>query len=329
MSRILLANKQSIAHAAKLIKAGEIVGLPTETVYGLGADATNKNAVRAIFKAKNRPAKNPLIIHVANKKQALDYGVITKSASTMIEAFWPGPLTLILNQVKGNNISDLVTAGLDTIAIRCPAHPVMAEVIRLAKCPIAAPSANASGEPSATTPNHVAQSLGNNIDVILGAGACEVGIESTVLDLTTDVPIILRPGGITLEEIQKYLPAVQIGKGSDVNNQPKSPGQLFKHYAPSIPIRLNAIDVRKGEALLSFGSIKFMGIVGGGSAKDLKEDSVRSLSDEGDLEEAAKNLFTMIRDLDNENNNSIAVMNIPEKGIGIAINERLRRAAEG
>ncbi len=328
MSRIVLANQKSIKEAANKIKDGDIVVLPTETVYGLGADATNKNAVERIFKAKNRPAKNPLIIHVENMDSAQKYGEFTKQAKILADAFWPGPLTMILNQKDGHDICNLVTAGLSTIAIRCPAHPVMRDVIKQSNCPIAAPSANNSGEPSATTPQHAAQSLGDNIDMILAAGACDVGLESTVIDLSGDVPTILRPGSVTLENIQEYL-SNEIMNETKQNQSPKSPGQMFKHYAPSIPVRLNAVDVNEGEALLAFGSIKFMGIKTGGNARDLPEYAFRNLSENGDLEEAAHHLFMMLRDLDTPENKAIAVMNIPHQGIGVAINERLERAAKG
>lgn len=328
MSRIILANPQSITQAANKIRGGDIVVLPTETVYGLGADATNKLAVEKIFKAKNRPSKNPLIIHVENLESANKYGEFTKQAKLLADAFWPGPLTIILNQKKGHGICDLVTAGLSTIAIRCPSHPVMRDVIKQSYCPIAAPSANNSGEPSATTPHHAAQSLGDNIDMILAAGACDVGLESTVIDLSGNTPVILRPGSVTLNDIQEYLPETIMGQDIK-SNSPKSPGQMFKHYAPSLPVRLNAVDVKEGEALLAFSSIKFMGLNKGGSVKDLPDYAFRNLSENGDLEEAAHNLFMMLRDLDRPENNGIAVMNIPHQGIGIAINERLSRAAKG
>ena len=328
MSRIVVANKQSIIEAAEKIKSGEIVVLPTETVYGLGADATNKEAVAKIFAAKNRPAKNPLIIHVTGKEHAAQFAQLNKSAEKMMAAFWPGALTLVLEQSSQRDICDLVSAGLSTIAVRCPSHSVMQEVIKLSDKPIAAPSANNSGEPSATTPNHAAQSLGDNIDMILAAGNCEVGLESTVLDLSGNVPAILRPGSITLEDIQEFLPDVILSETAQ-EHAPKSPGQMFKHYAPSIPVRLNAVDVKEGEGLLAFGSIKFMGLEKGGSAKDLSEESFRNLSENSDLEEAARNLFMMLRDLDNVANQGIAVMNIPDQGIGMAINERLARAAKG
>jgi len=311
MSRIVVANKQSIIEAAEKIKSGEIVVLPTETVYGLGADATNKEAVAKIFAAKNRPAKNPLIIHVTGKEHAAQFAQLNKSAEKMMAAFWPGALTLVLEQSSQSDICDLVSAGLSTIAVRCPNHPVMQEVIKLSGKPIAAPSANNSGEPSATTPNHAAQSLGDNIDMILAAGNCEVGLESTVLDLSGNVPTILRPGSITLEDIQEFLPDVILSETAQ-EHAPKSPGQMFKHYAPSIPVRLNVVDVEKG-----------------GSVKDLSEESFRNLSENSDLEEAARNLFMMLRDLDSVSNQGIAVMNIPDQGIGMAINERLARAAKG
>jgi len=331
MSRIILANKNTILDVAKRIQNGEVIVLPTETVYGLGADATNEAAVAKIFKAKNRPAVNPLIIHVADQSHASQYATLNKEAEKMIAAFWPGALTLILNQVSDSPICNLVTAGLPTIAVRCPQNKVMRDVIKQAKCPIAAPSANNSGEPSATTPQHAAQSLGNAVEVILADGNCEIGLESTILDLSGDVPEILRPGSITIDQIKEYLPEVVFNSSLQNNiegHKPKSPGQMFKHYAPSIPVRLNAVDVKEGEALLAFGSIKFMGVINQGAAKDMDAESFRNLSEDGDLEEAASNLFKMLRELDTPENEAIAVMNIPDTGIGIAINERLQRAAK-
>lgn len=326
MPRIVVANNQSIIDAADLIKAGELVVLPTETVYGLGANALDGQAVAKIFEAKNRPQFNPLIIHVADVKIAEKYVEMDSRAHKLAMAFWPGPLTLILPRKEGCGVSDLVSAGLETLAVRVPAHKVMRAVMKRAGVPIAAPSANASGEPSATTPKHVAESLGERVPYILGAGVCDVGLESTVLDLSGEAPIILRPGAITAEDLEPYLGVVEIDSGN--HEKPKSPGQLLKHYAPSIPVRLNAVDIKKGEALLAFGSTKFMGIEGGGSAKDLSDIAFKNLSEEGDLLEAASNLFMMLRDLDAPENKAIAVMNIPETGLGIAINDRLRRAAQ-
>lgn len=327
MSRISIANDKSVAEAAALIRSGEIAVLPTETVYGLGANALSDEAVAKIFKAKNRPNHNPLIVHVLDEMQASQLVEVDTRAKKVMNVFWPGPLTLILPAKADNGISELVSAGLKTLAVRAPAHKIMRQVIEGAGVPIAAPSANASGEPSATTPKHAADSLGDAVDFILGAGVCDVGLESTVLDLSGAEPFILRAGGITQEDLEPYLGAVKIEDGA--SDAPKSPGLLLKHYAPSIPVRLKAIDVKKGEALLAFGSLKFMGIEGGGNAKDLPDHALRHLSEEGDLEEAAKNLFMMLRDLDVPENQGIAVMDIPNIGIGFAINDRLKRAAEG
>ncbi|CAG0905086.1 unnamed protein product [Cyprideis torosa] len=330
MPRIVAANKESIAEAAALLQAGEIVVLPTETVYGLGANALESDAVAKIFSAKKRPSFNPLIVHVLDKEAASKLVEINDAAQKVIAAFWPGPLTLILPRKDKAGVSELVTAGLSTLAVRAPSHKVMREVMRAAGLPIAAPSANCSGEPSATTPQHAAQSLGEAVSYILAAGACDVGLESTVLDLSGEVPVILRPGAITAENLEPYLGAVEmdVGAKDKPNTVIKSPGQLLKHYAPKIAVRLNAVDVQEGEALLAFGSIKFMGLQSGGAVKNMSEESFRNLSEAGDLNEAAKNLFMMLRDLDKPSHKAIAVMNIPDSGIGLAINERLSRAAQ-
>lgn len=317
----------SIAEAAAMIRDGGLVAFPTETVYGLGANALDGKAVAGIFAAKNRPAINPVIVHVANRHEAEKYVEADARAKGLMATFWPGPLTLILPKKKDSGISDLVSAGLNTVAIRMPSHAVALALIEKAGVPIAAPSANSSGEPSATTPRHVQESLGERVPFILAGGACTVGLESTVLDLSGDVPVIVRPGAITAEDLESYLGKIEYDLGN--HDKPRSPGQMLKHYAPSIPVRLNAVDVEPGEALLAFGSTKFMGVKGGGFAKDLPEHQFRNLSDRTDLHEAAANLFSMLRDLDMPENKSIAVMNIPEQGLGIAINDRLRRAAQG
>jgi len=258
MSIIKTANAETMKQAAALIQGGDIVAMPTETVYGLGANALDGQAIAKIFAAKKRPSFNPLITHIYDLKAAQEWADFSSDAMSVAREFWPGPLTLILPRNKDCAISDLVTAGLDTIALRVPAHPVARDLIKQSGVPIAAPSANSSGEPSATTPRHVEQSLGENAPFILAAGACTVGLESTVLDMSGDKPVILRPGAITAEDLQPFLGNVAYeleAKGSDV----KSPGQLLKHYAPSIPVRLNAVDVKKGEALLGLGNLKFMG----------------------------------------------------------------------
>ena len=326
--RIVAVNDSSIIEAAHIIKSGGLVAFPTETVYGLGANSLNGEAVARIFEAKGRPSFNPLISHVLSAEEADEYGIMNEQARALAHNFWPGPLTMILPKRAASGVSDLVTAGLDTIALRVPAHKAARALIKACGCPLAAPSANASGQVSPTSPAHVSESLGERVDMILAGGSAQVGLESTVVDLSGSQPVILRPGSITAEDIGNVLGiAVEIDCGN--HEAPKSPGQLLKHYAPSIPVRLNAIDLKKGEVLLGFGSLKFMGLEGGGSAKDLPEGACLNLSEESDLYEAASNLFAMLRTLDKVEHKGIAVMNIPEIGIGIAINDRLRRAAQG
>jgi L-threonylcarbamoyladenylate synthase len=327
MTTIKTASPDSIDEAARILKDGGLVAFPTETVYGLGANALDGRAVAGIFAAKNRPSINPVIIHVAKREDAANFVQVDARAKGLMQVFWPGPLTLILPKNKEGGVSDLVSAGLETIAIRMPNHPVALALIEKAGVPLAAPSANSSGEPSATTPRHVQESLGERAPFILAGGACAVGLESTVLDLTGSAPVIVRPGAVTAEDLEPYLGEVPYDLGS--HDKPRSPGQMLKHYAPSIPVRLNAVDVNEGESLLAFGNTKFMGVKTGGFANQLPDAKFRNLSENGDLHEAAANLFSMLRDLDNPENTGIAVMNIPDQGLGIAINDRLRRAAQG
>ncbi len=320
------ANEKTIAEAAQLLRAGKLVAFPTETVYGLGANALDGAAVARIFAAKGRPQFNPLIVHVADMAAVEELVELNDMARVVAQNFWPAPLTMILPRRKDCAVNELCSAGLPTLAVRIPAHKVAQALLNAAGVPIAAPSANTSGQISPTTPLHVIESLGDKVDMILAGGACEVGLESTVLDLSGDTPVVLRPGGITAEQIAQILDCdVPYDLGD--HGAPKSPGQLLKHYAPSVPVRLKAIDVEKGEALLSFGSDKFMGIRGGGAAKDLPDTAHFNLSESGDLYEAAANLFAMLHALDRPEHKSIAVMNIPDTGLGIAINDRLRRAA--
>ena len=327
MTVIKTATPDAITEAADIVRSGGLVAFPTETVYGLGANALDGKAVAGIFAAKNRPAINPVIVHVARREDAEKYVMCDDRSRGLIQAFWPGPLTLILPKRTDGRIADIVSAGLDTVAIRMPNHPVALKLIQQAGVPVAAPSANASGEPSATTPRHVQESLGALVPFILAGGACAVGLESTVLDLTGEQPVIVRPGAVTAEDLADYLGDVSYDLGS--HDAPRSPGQLLKHYAPSVPVRLGAVDVAAEEGLLAFGSTKFMGIRTGGFANQLTDTKFRNLSETGDLTEAAANLFSMLRDLDNAENRGIAVMNIPDTGLGIAINDRLRRAAQG
>ena len=330
MAKILSVTGDSIQQAAAVLRGGGLVGLPTETVYGVAGNALDGQAVAKIFAAKGRPSFNPLIIHVASLGQAQELAEFDARALEVAAHFWPGPLTLILKSKPGNGVSELASAGLETLALRFPAHKVARAVIEAAGLPIAAPSANKSGKVSATSPQHVAQELGAELDLILAAGACEVGLESSVLDLSGAEPVILRPGAVLAEDVGRVLDCeVLYDDGNKEGGDVKSPGQLLKHYAPSVPVRLGAVDVKAGEALLAFGSIKFMGVEGGAFAKDLPEERLRNLSENGDLHEAAANLFAMLRALDIPGNKGIAVMHVPEQGLGMAINDRLRRAAAG
>ena len=324
---IKTANSEAIKEAAEILKSGGLVGMPTETVYGLAGNALDGAAVAKIYEAKSRPSFNPLIVHVASSKAVEEFTVLNDRAREVMAAFWPGPLTIVLSRKEGAAISELATAGLDTVAVRMPNHKTARALIEAAGVPLVAPSANKSTALSPTTPAHVADGLGDGVDLILADGACSVGLESTVLDLSGDQPAILRPGAVTAEEISHVL-GLDVPYAENKSDTPKAPGMLLKHYAPETPVRVNVIDLEEDEALLAFGSTKFMGIKGGGSAADLPESQIRNLSEEGDLHEAAANLFAMLKELDQLEHTKIAVMNIPETGLGIAINDRLRRAAE-
>lgn len=318
MASILTPTPEAIDQAAAILKSGGLVGLPTETVYGLAADARNGEAVAKIFAAKGRPAINPLIVHVAKAQDAEKLGVFTDAARALAAALWPGPLTMILPRQPDCGIADLTTAGLPTIALRVPAHDVACAVISACGAPLAAPSANASGTLSPTSPAHVAGSLGNAVDLILAGGSTSIGLESTVIDMTGDAPIILRPGAITPTDIEQILgqrPAIDDG----AHDAPKSPGQLLRHYAPATKLRLNATDRREGEAYLAFGPTML--------TRAKIDPSVKNLSPEGDLHQAAANLFGYLHELDKGGYAAIAVSPIPDEELGLAINDRLRRAA--
>lgn len=327
MSNVKAAtSKNAVSEAARILRAGGLVAFPTETVYGLGADATNGQAVVRIFEAKGRPQFNPLIIHVADVKAAEKNVEMDDRARAVAAMFWPGPLTMILPRRKDCPVSELCSAGLPTLAVRVPAHKTAQALLKEAGVPVAAPSANISGTISPTAPTHVAAGLGDRVDMILADGACRVGLESTVLDLSGTEAVVLRPGAVSAEDIADVL-AQPVSYDFGDHDKPKSPGQLLRHYAPSVPLRMDAVDLAPDEALLAFGSVKFMGVKGGGAAGNLPDHAFRNLSEAGDLNEAAANLFRMLRELDVPENKKIAVMNIPDKGLGIAINDRLRRAA--
>lgn len=327
MSRIAAPTPEILDEAARMIRDGALVAFPTETVYGLGADATNGEAVAKIFMAKGRPSFNPLISHGASLDMLLNEAKFDDRALSLADKFWPGPLTMILPRAENALVSDLACAGLKTIALRVPNHPVALALIEKAGVPVAAPSANASGTLSPTSPHHVAESLGDAVPLILAGGATQFGLESTVVDLTGPDTVIVRAGAITAEEVSECLNR-PVSYELSATDKPRSPGQLLKHYAPNIPLRLKAVDVEQGEALLAFGSLKFMGVKGGGKASDLPHTQIRNLSERGDLLEAAANLFAYLRALDRPEHKRIAVMDIPDTGIGIAINDRLKRAAE-
>jgi L-threonylcarbamoyladenylate synthase len=303
-----------VGRAAELLRTGALVAFPTETVYGLGGDATNDATVAAIFAAKGRPRFNPLIIHLAEADQAADYTVMDERAHALAQRFWPGPLSLVLPRRADCPVSLLASAGLDSLALRVPAHPLARSLLRAAGRPVAAPSANRSGRVSPTTADHVRQELDGRIAAILDGGGCAVGVESTVLDLTGVRPVLLRPGGVPLEALTAVLGP--IGRAGDMGASPRSPGMLASHYAPSLPLRLEATEARPGEALLAFGPPPPPGA-----------SEVRWLSRSSDLREAAANLFAALRALDRREFSAIAVMPIPQTGLGLAINDRLRRAA--
>jgi len=313
--KVTKATPEAIAEAAAALRRGELVAFPTETVYGLGADATNARAVAAIFEAKGRPRFNPLISHVADAAAAERLGKLTAHGRRLADAFWPGPLTLVLQRQPGCPIADLATAGLATLGVRVPAHPIAQRLIAAAGVPIAGPSANRSGHVSPTTAAHVAADLADRVAIILDGGPTEVGLESTVVDVTGEVPVILRRGGVSREAIAEVIGApIDVATGDA--DKPASPGMLARHYAPATPLRLNARDVREGEALLAFGP-----------RMPAHAGPVINLSASGDLTEAAANLFAALRTLDAVGATAIAAMPIPEEGLGEAINDRLRRAA--
>jgi L-threonylcarbamoyladenylate synthase len=312
---VVEASETSIREAARHLVEGRLVAFPTETVYGLGADATNARAVANLFDAKGRPRFNPLIVHVASLAAAEGLAEMTVAGRRLAEAFWPGPLTLVLKRRPGAPLSDLVTAGLDTVAIRMPDHPVAHALLAAVERPLAAPSANRSGRVSPTRAAHVADDLGDRVAMILDGGPTAHGLESTVLDATGDEVVLLRSGAIPVETIEAVMGRNIVRKAPDPET-PSSPGQLRSHYAPRARVRLNAVDLRESEALLAFGpnALKTSG-------------PALNLSPTGDVVEAAANLFAALRVLDASGVETIAVMIISEEGLGEAINDRLRRAA--
>ncbi len=313
MTKILAADDYNISEAAELIKSGGLVAFPTETVYGLGANVFDAKAVAGIFAAKGRPAFNPLISHIAEPGALADYAIADERALFLAQKFWPGPLTFVLPRKDENPALDLVCAGLKTMTVRCPRHPVALELIRKSGVPIAAPSANRSQTISPTTAAAVLESLGERIDLILDGGPCAVGVESTIVDLTTKQAVLLRAGGVTKEELEAALgETVLISDGNP--DKPTSPGQLLKHYAPAKKLRINATVREDGELFIGFGA-----------GYDWAE---MNLSPTGDLCEAAANLFAFMRLADKDERFArMAMAPIPMVGMGLAINDRIKRAA--
>jgi L-threonylcarbamoyladenylate synthase len=317
----ILPAGEAVAAAARTLAEGGLVAFPTETVYGLGADATNPAAVARIYQAKGRPAFNPLIAHVGDLAAARKIARFDAPATALAEAFWPGPLTLVLPKAPNCAVADLATAGLDTVAIRLPAHPVARDILRAFGGPVVAPSANISGHVSPTTAAHVQADLAGRIDLIVDGGPVAVGVESTIVGCF-DEPILLRPGGLPRAEIERVLGRALVRPPADTETdggQPLAPGMLASHYAPRARVRLDAQRLEPGEALLAFG----LGAISGIDAAS----AVMNLSERGDLNEAAANLFGHLRALDAKDVKTIAVMPIPNDGLGEAINDRLRRAA--
>jgi len=322
-TQILPAGEAAMAAAARSLADGGLVAFPTETVYGLGADATNAAAIARLYQAKGRPSFNPLIAHVRDLAAARLIARFDARAIALAEAFWPGPLTLVLPKTEGCAVADLATAGLDTVAIRVPAHPLALAILRAFGGPVVAPSANLSGHVSPTTAAHVQSDLAERIDLIIDGGPVAVGVESTIVGCF-DTPMLLRPGGVPRSEIERVLGHALVHPSEDGGNdtsQPLAPGMLASHYAPRTPVRLNAERIEAGEALLAFGPAAVPGTDGA--------TAVMNLSAQGDLNEAAANLFGYLRALDAKDARAIAVMPVPHHGLGEAINDRLRRAAMG
>jgi L-threonylcarbamoyladenylate synthase len=316
---MLKADREANLAAARTLAQGGLVAFPTETVYGLGADATNGEAVARLYAAKGRPEFNPLIAHVADLDAARELATFNSDAERLARAFWPGPLTLVLPKVPGCPVADLATAGLDTVAVRVPSHPVARDILAAFGKPVVAPSANRSGHVSPTTARHVIADLGGRIDLVIDGGATPVGIESTIVACLGGQAILLRPGGIARSEIERVLGYSLAERPAQETGAPSAPGQLRSHYAPKTRLCLNAETVGASEVLLAFGA-------------KLPRDAERAvltlnLSAGGDLVEAAANLFSHLRALDERGATAIAVMPVPNEGLGEAINDRLRRAA--
>jgi L-threonylcarbamoyladenylate synthase len=314
-ARVRTADAAGIAEAARLIRDGGLVAFPTETVYGLGADATNAAAVARLYAAKGRPSFNPLIAHVADAEAAMREGTFSSQARKLAARFWPGPLTLVVPVAETSRICDLARAGLSSIGLRVPAHPTAHALLAKVQRPVAAPSANRSGHVSPVSPEHVLEDLGDKIDLVLDGGPSNVGIESTIVACLNERPRLLRPGGIAREQIEDVLGAKVVVIYGRAEGGPIAPGMLHSHYAPRAALRLEATALEPGEAGLDFGGRFAPG------------ENVLDLSARGDTVEAAANLYSYLRRLDASGAQTVAVAPMPARGLGEAIRDRLKRAA--
>jgi L-threonylcarbamoyladenylate synthase len=327
-TRLLSPDTAGIAASAAMLREGGLVAFPTETVYGLGTDATDARAVAELYAAKGRPAFNPLIAHLTGVEAARAQGRFDDTALALAQEFWPGPLTLVVPVARGGTVSDLARAGLDSVALRVPAHPVARSLLEMAERPIVAPSANRSGHVSPTTAAHVLADLDGCIDAVIDGGATTIGLESTIIACLGGRPLLLRTGGLPREAIEKVTGEIADASGEHTEEgdpRPLSPGLLGSHYAPRAWVRLEALEIEPGEAALLFGAVRPRGLESAAAALNLSEA--------GELAEAAANLFSHLRALDavlaGAKLGRIAVMPIPGTGLGEAINDRLRRAAAG
>ncbi len=317
MTEIVRADEQAIARASEILKGQGLVAFPTETVYGLGADASSPRATAKIYAAKGRPSFNPLIAHVVDLAAALREARLPPPAVRLAEIFWPGPLTLVAHAAPEGSVCELARAGLETVALRVPAHPVALALLRAFGGPIAAPSANVSGHVSPVTAQHVADDLSEKVDMILDGGRTPAGLESTIVSFVDDVPRLLRPGAIARSDIESVL-GRELASLSRGDEDILAPGMTASHYAPNARLRLNARDLEEGEAGLDFGGVL---------TKAAGSNLVLDLSAQGDLVEAAANLFAHLRALDARGVSRVAVAPVPLSGLGEAINDRLQRAA--
>ena len=331
------ADDEAFSDAAKALRDGKLVAFPTETVYGLGADALNQDAVKRIYEAKGRPSDNPLIVHIAEVYKLKELvAEIPETAALLIEAFWPGPLTMVFK--KSNLVPDIITAGLDTVAVRMPASPIAQRLIKEAGVPVAAPSANISGRPSPTTSKHVIDDLNGRIEYIINGGPCQVGVESTVLDVTTDIPVVLRPGGVTLEMLEKVLGKVDTDPALEIkgDKKPRSPGMKYRHYSPKAEMFLISGEsdsiVKKINNLIKESSrqgLKVGVLTSRENAHKYSADVIVNAGSVKHAEQIATGLYDSLRTFDEKKVDIIYSETFEEKGIGRAIMNRLKKASSG